>query len=188
MPSLPFLWPLSPTTTDTPLLNPPLSSPNPHAHLLSGLRYPRVQEQLHPALVKSLGCLHGYENVPKCKAFLSPVSHRRTDLQVLLLPATISLWAHFAPLLWLLRNPFPEPWVPSRVLSPTVPHGEESHADKENCGSRETMDEPTAHGSQIVPAAASILLNKDNLCMYLRVKLSALLEASERAEPAESKV
>lgn len=109
-------------------------------------------------------------------------------MQVLLPPATTSLWARFALLYWLLRNPLPEPWVPSCFLTPMVPHGEESHADKEDCGSRETMDEPTAHGSQIVPTAASILLDKDNLCLYLHVKLSTLLEASEGAGPAEREV
>lgn len=69
-----------------------------------------------------------------------------------------------------------------------MPHGEESHADKDDCSSRETMDEPTAHGSQIVPAAASIVLNKDNFCPYLRVKLATLLKASEGAGQAEGEV
>ncbi|KAJ7425867.1 hypothetical protein WISP_20684 [Willisornis vidua] len=66
-----------------------------------------------------------------------------------------------------------------------VPHGEESHTGKEDCGSRETMDEPTAHGSQIVPATASILLNKDKLYLYLHVKLPALLKASDAAGSAQ---
>lgn len=69
-----------------------------------------------------------------------------------------------------------------------MPHGEESHTDKEDCGSRDTTDEPTAHGYQVDPAAASILLNKDELCLYLHVTLSALLEASEGAGLVKSKV
>lgn len=110
------------------------------------------------------------------------------ELEVLLSPDTSSLWAPFALLLWLLQHPFPDPWVLSCFPSPSVPHGEQSHADEEDCGSRDTMDEPTAHGSQIDPAAASILLNKDKPCLYLHVTPSALLEASEGAGLVKSKV
>lgn len=190
MPSLPFLWLLSPcpNAPSLPHYQHLLSSQNPHTHLLAGLGYPRVQEQLHPALVKSLGCLHSYENVPKRQASLSPVPLRRMKFEVLLPPATSSLWAPFALLRWLLQHPLPDPWVLSCFPSPAVPHGEESHTGKEDCGSRDTMDEPTAHGSQIDPAAASILPNKDKLCLYLHVKLSALLEASEGAGLVKSKV
>lgn len=50
------------------------------------------------------------------------------------------------------------------------------------------MDEPTAHGSHTDAAAACILSNKDKLCLYLHVTLSALLEASEGAGLVKSEV
>jgi len=147
------LYPSPPTLRSCSVTKQPLSSPYPHAHLLSGPGYPRVQEQLHPALMKSFGRLHGYENVPKHQASLSPVSLWRVGSQVLLLPAITSLLGRFAASLRLLRHPLAEPRVLSCFPSPTVPHGEESHTDKEDRGSRETVDEPTAHGSQLQPVS-----------------------------------
>lgn len=41
-----------------------------------------------------------------------------------------------------------------------MPHGEEGHAGKDDCGSRDTAEEPTAHGSRADPAADRILPNR----------------------------
>lgn len=148
MPSSPFLWLLSPCpeTPSLPYYQHLLCGQNPHTHLFAGLGYPRVQEQLYPAVVKPLGRRHSYENVPKRQAPLSPVYLRRTEFEVLL-----PFWAPFPLPLCLLQHPLPDPRVLGCFPSPTVPHGEESHAGKEHCSSGDTTEEPTAHGSQSDP-------------------------------------